>query len=154
MNAKSPFENNAFLSFKGAIGRKWFVLHSLSSLLIPVVLIGPIFLFSRFGASPGNLSREGIENATNSLGLAIIIPWTILNLVGAVLLITSGIGLQVRRARDIFHQKRSHIFLEAVGILFFYLTKGFFGLGALALIVWPGMLYKSSQSQKLSSSQT
>lgn len=145
-------ENNKFLSFRGIIGRRWFLLRSLLALLIPILCLTPILLFGHFSGSNGTneaLSVETFGRASNTLGLFIVIPWMVLNFLAMLSFFVIVLGLQVRRGRDVFRQVRPRPMIELIVLLIFWATKGFFGIGGLVLLIWPGVLAQQTKTKKL-----
>lgn len=141
-------ENNKLLSFYGSIGRRWFLLRSLLALLIPIACLIPVLVASYFLGSEGTqiLSRESLSEVSNSLGLIVIVPWMIVNFTALFCFFIIVIGLQIRRGRDIFRQTRPRPIVEFILVFLFWGTRGFFGIGALALLVWPGALAQTARS--------
>lgn len=143
-------ENRKLLSFQGIIGRKWFFYKTLTAFLIPLGLLLPILLFYFVKGEPGKSISENVnprtlaENA-NPLGLAIIMIWSLANFTGAIAFLLAQISLQIRRGRDIFFRTKSSFWIEALCVVVFYLTRGFFGIGGLVLFFWPGLLHREPE---------
>ena len=140
-------ENRKLLSFQGMIGRKWFFYRSLTAFLIPLGLLLLALLVHLVMGTPGksiseNLNPRSLAENANPLGLTVIIIWMLANFIGVIAFLLVQVSLQVRRGRDIFLRMKSSFWLEAFCVVVFYLTRGFFGLGALALFFWPGLLHK------------
>lgn len=132
-------ENRKFISYTGVLGRKTYFLYGLAMYGTAWFALAITALVVHFSGGAMSLENSGLNHVTliGLFGMALVGWYVLLS------------GLIIRRVRDLLDLRNNDVARDTAIMFGFIATSGFFLIGYLALLFWPGVLSKQETAKRM-----